>query len=372
MSTSAPAYSEETMMRQRSIGWLACVVLGWVLATAGPAVAQEQAQLTPQQEQAQRQVTQPGNNAPFWREVRGRDTIGGTVGNTTVQGRETGVLIQSEGQRWRLVRNGPLTQIGGWLLALVFVGVLAYHAIKGPMRVHEPETGHRIERFSAWERLVHWVTAIAFLILAFTGLAVLFGRYLVIPLIGHDAFSWIATASKLLHNFVGPVFIVCTLAMFFTFVRDNIWRKSDNEWVRRAGGLFSRDGQAPRSGRFNAGEKAWFWGGVSLLGIVVAASGLVLDFPNFDQSRQVMQMANIVHLIGAVLFMTGAIGHIYMGTVGVSGALEAMKSGTVDEAWAKAHHRDWYETVRDGRAAQDERTDRPLSSGAPGTTRTEY
>jgi formate dehydrogenase subunit gamma len=357
------------MMRQQSIGWLACLMFTVALMVSGPSGAQEQ-QPTPQQEQAQRQLTQPGNNAPFWREARGRDTVGGTVGNTTVRGRETGVLIQSEGQQWRELRNGPLTQVGGWLLALAFVGVLLFFAVKGTVRLHEPETGRKIVRFSLWERVIHWTTAITFLILAFTGLSTLFGRYLVIPLIGHSAFSWIAAASKLLHNFIGPLFIVCTLAIFFTFVRDNIWRKYDGEWVRRAGGLLSRGHTEPRSGRFNAGEKAWFWGGVSLLGIVVGLSGLVLDFPNFDQSRQVMQTANVVHLIGAVLFMAAAIGHIYMGTLGMAGAYDAMTTGVVDETWAKEHHYYWYEDVRAGRVAQPgEEPGRPLP---PGATRVEY
>lgn len=339
-------------MRQQTTGWILRCVLALMLLASGGAWAQQE--MTAQEAQVQRQMTQPGNNAPYWRGVRS-----GEAGVTTVQGRETGVLIQQEGQTWRQVRNGPLTQIGGWLLALAFIGALIFYAFKGGIGLHEPETGRRIVRFTLWERVLHWTTAISFLILAFTGLALLFGRYLLIPILGHNAFSFIAAGAKLLHNFVGPLFIVCTLAMFFTFVKDNIWRDYDWDWLKRFGGLLSKGHNEPKSHRFNAGEKAWFWGGLSLLGLVVGISGLVLDFPNFDQTRQTMQWANMVHLIGATLFMVGAIGHIYMGTIGMKGAFSAMAKGDVDETWAKEHHYYWYEDVKAGRIP---------SAGVPPTT----
>ena len=356
-------------MGQQSFDWVVRIALALLLTVSGGAWAQQE--MSSQQQQAQREITQPGNNAPYWRDVRGRDAVGGTVGLSTVKGRETGVLIQSEGQTWREVRNGPLTQIGGWLLAVVFIAVLVFYAIKGSIALREPETGRRIQRFSLWERVLHWTTAITFLTLAFSGLAMLFGRYILVPILGHGAFSWIAVASKTLHNFIGPLFIVCTLAMFFTFVRDNIWRDYDMEWLKRFGGLLSKGHDEPKSHRFNAGEKAWFWGGLSLLGLVVGISGLVLDFPNFDQTRQTMQLANIVHLIGATLFMVGAIGHIYMGTIGMRGAYKAMATGEVDETWAKEHHYYWYEDVKAGRIPAADASSNASSAGrrpAPGTT----
>lgn len=329
-------------MGQQSIGWIARIALALLMTVSSGAWAQQE--MSAQEQQVLREATQPGNNAPYWREVRS-----GEAGVSQVQGRETGVLIQNEGQSWREMRNGPLTQGSGWLLAVVFIAVVVFYAIKGGIPLHEPETGRRILRFTLWERVIHWTTAITFLILAFSGLAMLFGKHILVPLMGHNAFSWIAQGSKTLHNFIGPLFIVCLLAMFFTFVKDNIWRSYDWDWLKRFGGLMSKGHNEPKSHRFNAGEKAWFWGGLSLLGLVVGFSGLVLDFPNFDQTRQTMQWANMVHLIGSTLFMVGAIGHIYMGTVGMKGAFNAMKDGDVDETWAKEHHAYWYEDVKAGR-----------------------
>ena len=142
---------------------------------------------------------------------------------------------------------------------------------------------------------------------------------------------------------------VFVLLMFFAFLRDNVWRPIDAVWIRRAGGLL--DGSHVPSGRFNFGEKTWFWFGVTILGFTVAASGLIMDFPNLGEwTRSDMQTANIVHAIGAILMLALAFGHIYMGTLGAEGAYESMKTGYVDETWAREHHEQWYLDIKAGKS----------------------
>jgi formate dehydrogenase subunit gamma len=172
----------------------------------------------------------------------------------------------------------------------------------------------------------------------------LFGRYILIPVIGYSGFSWFAVIAKNVHNLVGPLFIFSVACVFVTFVRDNIWHSIDWQWLRKAPQVLSGTAHVP-SGRFNAAEKGWFWGGVALLGLVVGVSGLILDFPNFDQTRAVMQIANITHGVGALLFICASLGHIYMGTIGTEGAYKAMRTGYVDETWAKEHHELWFNDV---------------------------
>jgi formate dehydrogenase subunit gamma len=293
--------------------------------------------------QVERQQTQPLNNAPVWREVRS-----GEAHFTTVRGQETGVLIQSEGNTWRHLRNGPVTQIGGWLLVVVPVAILLFWLIKGTIRLHGKPTGRQIKRFSGFERFVHWGTAISFLLLALTGVAILFGKHVLVPVFGHGVLSWVLTVGKLVHNYVGPLFGVFVLLMFFTFVRDNVWQACDAIWIRKAGG-FLGGGHVPSS-RFNFGEKTWFWFGVTFLGLIVTVSGLIMDFPNFGQLRADMQIANIVHAVAAILLMAASFGHIYMGTIGAEGAYQSMKTGYVDETWAKEHHEYWYDDVKAGRS----------------------
>ena len=195
-------------------------------------------------------------------------------------------------------------------------------------------------------RLLFWAS-LCFVFLAITGLVMFFGKYLILPWLGYTGFSWLTIVSKNLHNFLGPLFILCLVLIFFTFVRDNVWRKYDWNWVRHAGGLISK--RDVPSGKFNAGEKGWFWLGVFAAGILVSVTGLILDFPNFNQTRNTMQIANIVHLSIAALFMLASLGHIYMGTIGQIGAYRAMSDGYVDETWAKEHHLYWYNDVKAGK-----------------------
>jgi formate dehydrogenase subunit gamma len=266
----------------------------------------------------------------------------------SLPGRDTNILIQVTGRGWREFHNGPLTQYGGWLIALVFASIMAFYFWKGPIRLHREPTGRTIERFNAIERTSHWTMAICFTLLAISGVAMFWGKYLILPWLGYSAYSWLITTLKTLHNFVGPLFIVSLATSFLLFVKDNFWRSYDFTWLLRMGGMFSKGEEVP-SGRFNAGEKAWFWGGLVFLGALVSLSGLVLDFPNFNQGRPLMQLANTVHLIAAILFIAMSFGHIYLGTIGMEGSYRAMRKGHVDEEWAREHHALWYEEVKRGK-----------------------
>ncbi|MEW5890080.1 MAG: formate dehydrogenase subunit gamma [Pseudomonadota bacterium] len=299
--------------------------------------------------QARRQVEQPLNNAPVWREVRS-----GEPQFTTVRGVETGVLIQSGGETWREIRNGPLTLYGGILLCLAVAVLAAFYMWRGPIKLHGPPTGRMIQRFSFAERFVHWTMAVSFVILMLTGLAMLFGKHVLLPLFGYSLFSWVAAFSKNLHNFVGPLFILSVLVFIPMFVRDNLFRSYDIQWLKKFGGLAS--GEHVPSHRFNAGEKLMFWGVVVVLGIVLGVTGLILDFPNFQQGRGIMQQASIVHAVAAMIAIAIILGHIYLGTIGMEGALDSMKTGYVDEAWAKEHHEYWY---------NDEMARQPDTAGQP-------
>ena len=292
---------------------------------------------------AQGSTAVPGwNNPPAeWGSVSTRPQY------ASIPGRETNVLIQAGGREWRAFRNGALTQTGGWIIVGVLAAILAFYLIKGAVKLKGAPTGRLIERFNAVERAAHWTTAISFVLLGLTGIVMFFGKYIILPWLGYAGFSWLTIISKNLHNFVGPLFIFAIVVMFLIFVKDNFFHSIDWAWIRKFGGMFSAD-EVP-SGRFNGLEKMWFWGGLVLLGIVMAVTGLVLDFPNWNQGREAMQLANVIHVGAAVLFIAGGLGHIYMGTIGMQGAYRAMRDGYVDEEWAREHHSLWYEEVKAGR-----------------------
>ncbi|KQQ97635.1 formate dehydrogenase [Massilia sp. Leaf139] len=272
---------------------------------------------------------------------------------------EGNVIVQRGGNTWRILRNGPLALATGTILLAVPLLIFIFWRAFRPPALQPSNTGRRISRFTAWERAVHWATAYTFIALAVTGIIIMFGKNILLPWMGHTLFSWVAIISKYVHNVVGPVFILCSILMVFTFLRRNFFNRIDWQWVKAGGGLISHK-HVP-AGFFNAGEKTWFWGGVVLLGVVMSVTGLILDFVTFGQTRYVMQVANILHVVGGTLYMVAAMGHIYLGTLGSPGAYEAMREGSVDENWAKAHHALWYEEVKSGAA--------PGSTGPrPGST----
>jgi formate dehydrogenase subunit gamma len=267
----------------------------------------------------------------------------------SVPGRETNRLIQGSGREWRAFRNGPLTRYGGWLFAFAFLVLLAFFLWRGPIKVHGAPTGRLIERFNAVERTTHWTMAISFVLLALSGVVILWGKHIVLPWLGYAGFSWLTILSKNMHNFVGPLFIFSIIVMALLFFKDNLPRSYDIAWMKRLGGMFDKTGGEVPSGRFNAGEKVVFWAGLLGLGAAVSITGLILDFPNWNQGRELMQQANVVHAVAAVFFIAMIMGHAYLGSIGMEGAYRAMRDGYVDEQWAKEHHEIWYDEVKQGR-----------------------
>ena len=311
-----------------------------------------------EQTNGERGKVQPGNNAPMWRGVGA-----GVEGYSSLpksQAPEAGVLIQpfvqypgsrltNGGEAWRQVRNNWIIPYGGSLLLIVLGAVGVFYWRKGTMMLHGTPTGVEIERFTPFERSAHWTNAIAFVVLALSGITMAFGKFFMQPIIGDSLFGFITYLLKNAHNFAGPLFAVSLTVVFFTFLKDNWPSKEDWVWIIKAGGMFG--GSEVPSHRFNAGEKVVFWGGVFGLGLVVVASGFVLDkiIPFLVYERGTMQIAHMIHAVATLLMMAMFIGHIYMGTVGMEGAYKAMKTGYVDETWAKEHHELWHDDIKAGK-----------------------
>lgn len=291
---------------------------------------------------AQAQFTEEVNpRSQYWRAVRE-----GNIGYTSVQGQETSVLVQNGGQNWRQVRNGPIASIGGWALFIVILAILLFFAIRGPLRLEDGRAGRVVPRWSVWDRTLHWFTAVLFIVLAVTGLSLLFGRAVLIPLLGPGGFAGWASFSMTAHNYLGPIFSIgVVLTLIFGF-RHNLPEKVDWEWIKKGGGYLNTKVHPP-AGKVNIGQKLVAYWGMLILGLAVVATGFILDFPNFGQARDTMQLANMIHAAAAVAWIALILGHIYLGTVGVEGVFEGMSKGYVDENFAKQHHSLWYEEVKD-------------------------
>jgi len=293
---------------------------------------------TIEQAQAAEQASNPRAN--YWRAVRA-----GEPGYTSESGPyTTNVLIQNGGQNWRSLRNGPVASISPWLLALVLLAIGLFHFMHGPQRIEEPLSGRKVPRWSFNERVLHWYVATLFIVLTISGLSMLFGRAVLVPVIGLHANAAWADFSKILHNYLGPFFVVGVLLEVIAWMRYNLFTKHDIDWLKSLGGNLDSS-KHPHAGRTNGGEKVWFWI-IATLGLVgVCVTGLIMDFPNFSQSRETMQLSNILHSMFALIWIMIAFGHIYLGVWGTPGALEGMTTGEVSEEWMKKHHDLWYEEL---------------------------
>jgi len=308
------------------------------------------------------------SDAEVWRALR----YGLSDVTVSSGGPEARVLIQDAGMTWLEFRKGPLATYGAWLLAGTVALLALFFLFRGRIRIDGELTGRTVTRFQTVERFGHWLMAGSFVGLAITGRVVLFGRMVVIPLLGHEAFSTVAVASKWVHNNIAWAFMLGLVMVFFMWVLHNIPNRTDLKWLAVGGGMFSR-GVHPPAKKFNAGQKMIFWATI-IFGASISASGLSLlfpfDLPMFAKTFAVlndtglpqlvgygalpemlapheeMQLATLWHSIMAFVLTAIIIAHIYIGSVGMEGAFDAMGSGEVEEQWAREHHGLWLEELQ--------------------------
>src|SRR6202171_5395615 len=278
-------------------------------------------------------------------------------GRIDIPDAKAAVLIQPAGRTWDYFHEVLLH----WGSAIVILGMIvvlgAAYLIMGRIRIAAGRSGRKIVRFKAFERFSHWLTAVSFVVLGLTGLNVTFGKIVLLPLVGPNAFSDISQAAKYVHNFTGFSFLAGRVLIVVIFFRDNLFERVDLDWLKQGGG-FIKNKHAP-AGRFNLGEKLVYWLSLAAV-ILVSASGILLLFPFYGTDIADMQLAQVVHAVIAVLFVALILAHIYIGTLGLEGAFEAMGSGEVDLNWAKEHHDLWLAR----QLANQDRHDQPSATPA--------
>ncbi len=300
------------------------IAFGLLLVTIGPANSPVSAQVNPNGSAVQEQ--QLLNQL---KTIQGLGTIPDT---------KSYVLEHPAGRDWQYFHNVTLR----WISAIAILGLLAviviFYLVRGSVKLEGGFSGRKIVRFNWFERFVHWMTAVCFIILGITGLNITFGRPLLLPLIGADNFTTWSEWAKYAHNFLSFPFTIGVILIFLTWLASNIPNRTDIEWLKQGGGLVGD--KHPAAEHFNAGQKGVYWV-VVLGGAVVAITGYMLMFPFYGTTIDTMQRAEMVHAVAAALFIAFMLAHIYIGTIGMEGAFEAMGEGTVDVNWAKQHHSLW-------------------------------
>jgi formate dehydrogenase subunit gamma len=278
----------------------------------------------------------------------------------TIPDTKSYTIEQPQGRAWREYREGTLPLIGTIAMLGMIVLLAIFFMVRGMVRIRSGRSGVNIVRFNAFERFVHWMTATCFILMALTGLNVTFGRVALLPLIGPSAFSSWSLAAKYIHNFLSFPFTLGVILIFFMWIGGNLPDRADFNWLAKGGGIVGKS--EPPAYRFNAGQKIIYWT-VVLAGTAVAVTGYLLMFPFYGTTIAGMQLAQMVHGTVSVLFVAVMIAHVYIGTIGMEGAFEAMGSGTVDLNWAKEHHSLWLEEEK-ARTGPNQMQTRPAATPA--------
>ncbi|WP_321341570.1 formate dehydrogenase subunit gamma [Breoghania sp.] len=320
------------------------------------------------------------SDADLWRAIR-RGEAGGSV---SIPDKKAATLIQSEGDNWRAFRNGPLSTYGVWAMLGMLIVLALFFAIRGRIRIEAGRSGKTITRFTFIERTGHWLAAGSFIVMALTGLNLLYGRYVLQPLIGREAFGFITHVGKLMHNYMAFAFMTGLTVLFVMWVKYNIPRYIDLLWMLKGGGLFTK-GVHVDARKFNAGQKLIFWS-VMLAGLSASVSGWSMIFPftthMFSGTFEVVnaifgsslptdlapiheqQLAQLWHSIMAIALVCIILAHVYIGTLGMEGAFDAMGTGEVDLNWAKEHHNLWVKEVEEQEAREAEETGKEASEAS--------
>jgi formate dehydrogenase subunit gamma len=299
-----------------------------LLSLAAPAMAQQPTSVNPtassvKEQQLLRELDR----------IHGR----GTIPDTTSY-----VIEQPAGRDWRHFHEVTLRWIAAISILGIFTVLVVFYLWRGMVRIESGRSGRTVVRFNMLERFVHWLTATCFIILALSGLNITFGKLLLLPLIGPDAFTAYSQWAKYAHNYLSFPFTIGVVIIFLLWIAGNIPNRVDAVWMREGFGGIVTPGKHPPAYRFNAGQKGIYWI-VVVGGTLMAISGYLLMFPFYTTNIAGMQTAQIVHAVVAVLFVAAMLGHIYIGTIGMEGAFEAMGTGEVDVNWAREHHRLWLE-----------------------------
>lgn len=307
------------------IRFIVCALaLAFVVATVAPVSAQAPINPTASAVKEQQLLNELGR-------IQGRGTIPDV---------KSYLLEQPQGREWRHFHEVTLRWIGGIAVLGMLALIVIFYLSRGMVKIENGRSGRTIERFNAFERSVHWMTATCFIILALSGLNITFGKPLLLPLLGPEAFTAWSELAKYAHNYLSFPFTIGVVLIFLMWVGGNIPGSIDVEWIKRGGGIVGND--HPPAYRFNAGQKLIYWI-VVIGGTASAVTGYLLLFPFYGTGIEGMQLAQIVHAIVGMLFIAAMLGHIYIGTIGMEGAFEAMGEGTVDVNWAKQHHKLWLE-----------------------------
>jgi len=338
-------------IQRKTVSALAVLVLALFAFIAPPQPAQAQ-QINPTAQSVTEESLMNALNGDA--QVRGRVSI--------PDGLSAG-LIKPANKGWAATHGGPVRAANLIAIVGIIAVLVAFYVIRGKIRIDSGTSSQRLQRFTGVERFAHWLMAVSFIVLALTGLNLVFGRAVILPLFGEGVFGTLSAWGKIAHNYMSFAFMLGLILAFVYWVAHNVPDKVDVAWLKQGGGLFKK-GVHPPAKKFNAGQKGIFWS-VIIGGAALSFTGVMLLFPNLAGAEGTWQLYQVIHGLVAAGLTAVVVAHIYIGSVGMEGAFDAMGSGDVDLNWAKEHHSLWVEEVQRQQPMADASAAQPSASTQP-------
>ncbi|MCL1147541.1 formate dehydrogenase subunit gamma [Shewanella marinintestina] len=318
----------------RAIKWLSFIVLGLFVSTAAMA---EEASLQPQQ----------------WQPIK-VEAIAGDIpelrGMPTQAQLQLPTAIPEDANETVLGYLGATDTIAFLVYASLFAVIglfIIFIIVNGISRLDEGFSGKLIKRWSGLSISVHWLGAIACMLLILTGLVLAGGRLYFEPSMNQSGWASLVGLSSGLHELMAFPFILGYVLMILMWAPKQIPASYDIKWFAVLGGYLNTGKKHhPDAGFANAGEKLWFWV-FALFGGLMVVSGLTMMFPEtFVVTKNTANTMLLVHIISTVIISAFSVVHIFMATVMSEGGMSNMTSGYCDENWAKQHHNLWFKELK--------------------------
>jgi formate dehydrogenase subunit gamma len=267
------------------------------------------------------------------------------------EGRITNIFGYGQAESTNL---GPLfTLLQNEYFAPIFLGILIgvpavfllHYLVIGPKVF--PHGGKKIKVFSMFNRTIHQMAALSFIVIVPTGFVMVFGSFF-----GGGAF---VTLCKDLHGFFTILFAIAVIPMFLMWVKDALFNFDDVKWMMIVGGYLSKEKKPIPAGKFNAGQKMWFWI-ATLGGIAMIVTGAMMYLLDFDMSMltsmtglsqiDLLRLAAILHNVVGFAVVALFITHVYMSLFAIKGAVHSIIDGHMEEEEVKILHSSYYKKLQ--------------------------
>lgn len=259
--------------------------------------------------------------------------IGGSIDPITSGEKIFGIRgISGLGELFTILQNQYFKTVFLLIVILVPLSFFGHFIIVGQRKFNHHK---KLKVFSKFNIIVHWGAAIPFILICLTGLIMIFGSHL-----GGGSFVRFA---RDIHGLSTLIFIIFGILMFCMWFKESLFKKYDIGWFKMMGGYLSQENVPVPAGKFNAGQKMWFWI-ATIGGAIMAITGGIMFFQYTDINT--LRLVAIIHNVIGFVVIAMLITHIYMALFAIEGAIESILNGNMGEEELSILHSIYYKELQ--------------------------